>query len=80
MIKISQQMRRGMLLDLEEKGMSHKELKIKYGISDNRTLKKHLDLAEREREARQARIKILADNQIALNQVNTNHAIKLSAS
>jgi hypothetical protein len=63
MIKISQQMRRGMLLDLEEKGMSHKELKIKYGISDNRTLKKHLDLAEREREARQARIKILADNQ-----------------
>jgi hypothetical protein len=63
MIKISQQMRRGMLLDLEEKGMSYKELKTKYGISDNRTLKKHLNLAEREREVRQARIKILADNQ-----------------
>jgi hypothetical protein len=63
MKKISAVMRRRMLLDLEEKGLSDKDLKEKYGIVDNRTLRKHLGLAEREREAREARIKILADNQ-----------------
>jgi len=52
-----------MLLDLEEKGLSDKELKEKYNIADNRTLRKHLGLAEKEREAKEARIKILADNQ-----------------
>jgi len=52
-----------MLLDLEEKGLSDKELKEKYNIVDNRTLRKHLGLAEKEREAKEARIKILADNQ-----------------
>ena len=63
MKKISSLMRHRMLLDLEEKGMSAKELKEKHGIADNRTLRKHLGLAEREREAKEARIKILADNQ-----------------
>ena len=59
---ISAQMRRRMLLDVEEKGFSDKELKEKYSIADNRTLRKYLGLAEREREAREARIRILADN------------------
>ena len=63
MKKISSQMRHRMLIDLEERGFSDKELKEKYGIVDNRTLKKHLGLAEMEREAREARIKILAENQ-----------------
>ena len=63
MKKISIQTRRMMLLDVEEKGLSDKDLKEKYGIADNRTLRKHLGLAEREREAKEARIKILADNQ-----------------
>jgi len=63
MKKISSLIRRRMLLDLEEKGLSDKELKDKYHISDNRTLRKHLGLAEKEREAKEARIKILADNQ-----------------
>lgn len=60
---ISSLIRRRMLLDLEEKGLSDKELKEKYNIADNRTLRKHLGLAEKEREAKEARIKILADNQ-----------------
>jgi len=63
MKKISSLIRRRMLLDLEEKGLSDKELKEKYNIADNRTLRKHLGLAEKEREAKEARIKILADNQ-----------------
>jgi hypothetical protein len=63
MKKISSLMRRRMLLDMEEKGLSDKEIREKYGIADNRTLRKHLGLAEREREAREARIKILAENQ-----------------
>jgi len=63
MKKISIIMRRRMLLDMEEKGLSDKEIREKYGIADNRTLRKHLGLAEREREVREARIKILADNQ-----------------
>jgi len=52
-----------MLLDMEEKGLSDKEIREKYGIADNRTLRKHLGLAEKEREVREARIRILADNQ-----------------
>ena len=60
---ISSLIRRRMLLDLEEKGLSDKELKEKYNIADNRTLRKHLGLAEKEREAKEARIKILAENQ-----------------
>ncbi len=63
MKKISPIMRRRMLLDMEEKGLSDKEIREKYSIADNRTLRKHLGLAEREREAREARIKILAENQ-----------------
>jgi len=63
MKKISALMRRRMLLDLEEKGLSDKELKERYRIADNRTLRKHLGLAEKEREAREARVRILADNQ-----------------
>jgi hypothetical protein len=63
MKKISPQMRHRMLLDSEEKGLSDKELREKYGITDNRTLRKHLGLAEREREVKEARIRILADNQ-----------------
>ena len=55
--------RRRMLLDMEEKGLSDKEIREKYGIADNRTLRKHLGLAEKEREVREARIKILSDNQ-----------------
>jgi hypothetical protein len=52
-----------MLLDMEEKGLSDKEIREKYGIADNRTLRKHLGLAEKEREVREARIRILADSQ-----------------
>jgi len=63
MKKISSLIRRRMLLDMEEKGLSDKEIREKYGIADNRTLRKHLGLAEKERDVREARIKILADNQ-----------------
>lgn len=63
MKKISALMRRRMLLDMEEKGLSDKEIREKYGIADNRTLRKHLGLAEKEREVREARIRILSDNQ-----------------
>jgi hypothetical protein len=62
MKKISPQTRRSMLSDLEQ-GMTDKELKTKYGIADNRTLRKHLDLAEKDREEREVRIRILVDNQ-----------------
>lgn len=60
---ISLLVRRRMLLDMEEKGLSHKEIREKYGIADNRTLRKHLGLAEKEREIREARIRILSENQ-----------------
>ncbi len=60
---ISPVMRRRMLLDMEEKGLSDKEIREKYGIVDNRTLRKHLGLAEKEREIREARIRILSENQ-----------------
>ena len=60
---ISPVMRRRMLLDMEEKGLSDKEIREKYGIADNRTLRKHLGLAEKEREIREARIRILSENQ-----------------
>jgi hypothetical protein len=63
MKKISSLIRRRMLLDMEEKGLSDKEIREKYGIADNRTLRKHLGLAEKEREVRESRIKILSDNQ-----------------
>ncbi len=63
MKKISVVIRRRMLLDMEEKGLSDREIREKYGIADNRTLRKHLGLAEKEREVREARIRILADNQ-----------------
>jgi hypothetical protein len=57
---ISKLTRRKMLSDLED-GMTYTELKDKYGIGDDRTLKKHLALAEQEREAQTVKMEVLKD-------------------
>ncbi|MBA7503432.1 hypothetical protein ES706_02042 [subsurface metagenome] len=44
-----------------ERGLTDSEIKAQFGITDDRTLKRHLKLAEQEQEARYARMEILKD-------------------
>lgn len=59
--KVSPQTRRAMLA-YAEAGLSLAELKKKHGIRDTRTVKRHLGLAEREREEREARVQLLKES------------------
>jgi len=59
---ITKQMRRKMLT-AHEQGASYPELKQLFGITDSRTLQRHLIKAESEREAREVRIRIITDSQ-----------------
>lgn len=49
------------LLGAREQGLTDAELKSRFGIRDDRTLKRHLKLAEQEHEARLVKIEILKD-------------------
>jgi hypothetical protein len=69
---ISKLTRRRMLSDLED-GMTYTELKDKYGIGDDRTLKKHLALAEQEREAQTVKMEVLKD--ALKNHLNEVHSL-----
>ena len=49
------------LLALREEGLTYPQLKNRFNIKDDRTLLRHLKLAEQEHEARLLRIEILKD-------------------
>jgi len=49
------------LVEARERGLTDSEIKAQFGITDDRTLKRHLRLAEQEQEARLARTEILKD-------------------
>ena len=49
------------LLEAREQGLTDAELKSRFGIRDDRTLKRHLKLAEQEHEARLVKVEIMKD-------------------
>jgi len=49
------------LLEARDRGLSNSEMKRQFGITDDRTLRRHLELAEKEQEPRYARMEILKD-------------------
>lgn len=49
------------LLEARERGLSDSEMKRQFGITDDRTLRRHLKLAEQEQVPRYARMEILKD-------------------
>jgi len=49
------------LLEAQDKGLSNSEMKRRFGIKDDRTLRRHLELAEKEQEPRVARTEILKE-------------------
>ncbi len=49
------------LFEARERGLSDSEIKRQFGITDDRTLKRHLKLAEQEQEARIAKTEILKE-------------------
>lgn len=49
------------LLVARERGLTESDMKSKFGIKDDRTLKRHLNLAEQEQDARLARMEILKE-------------------
>ena len=49
------------LLEARDKGLSNSEMKRRFGITDDRTLRRHLELAEKEQDPRVARIEILKE-------------------
>lgn len=61
MSKIMDYYARKKLIADRDGGLTHSALKDKYGITDDRTLKKHLMLAEQEEEARAVKFSILKD-------------------
>lgn len=60
--KITKQIRRKLLAKHEE-GSTFPELKREFSITDTRTLMRNLQVAEREREEREVRIRICTDSQ-----------------
>lgn len=60
--KITKQIRRKMLAKHEE-GATFPELKVQFSIKDTRTLMRNLQVAERERDEREVRIRICTDSQ-----------------
>jgi hypothetical protein len=53
--------KRRKLLEARERGLSESEMKRQFGITDDRTLRRHLELAEREQEGRVAKTEILKE-------------------
>ena len=49
------------LLEARERGLTDSEIKAQFGITDDRTLRRHLKLAEQEQEARLVKTEILKD-------------------
>ena len=49
------------MIEARDKGLTDAEIKAHFGFTDDRTLKRHLRLAEQEQEARQVKIEILKD-------------------
>jgi len=49
------------LLEARDKGLSNSEMKRRFGITDDRTLRRHLELAEKEQDPRVARTEILKE-------------------
>lgn len=49
------------LLEARDRGLSNSEIKRQLGITDDRTLKRHLQLAEQEQEARAVKTEILKE-------------------
>jgi hypothetical protein len=49
------------LIEAREKGVTDAGIKAQFGFTDDRTLKRHLRLAEQEQEARSVKIEILKD-------------------
>jgi len=49
------------LLEARERGLTDSEIKAQFGITDDRTLRRHLKLAEQEQEARLVKIEMLKD-------------------
>ena len=49
------------LIEARDKGLTDAEIKAQFGFTDDRTLKRHLRLAEQEQEARSVKIEILKD-------------------
>ena len=49
------------LLEARDNGLSNSEMKRRFGITDDRTLRRHLELAEKEQEPRVARTEILKE-------------------
>jgi len=49
------------LLKARERGLTDSEIKAQFGITDDRTLRRHLKLAKQEQEARLARAEILKE-------------------
>jgi len=49
------------LIEARDKGLTDAEIKAQFGFIDDRTLKRHLRLAEHEQEARSVKIEILKD-------------------
>ncbi len=52
---------RGKLLKARERGLTDSEIKAQFGITDDRTLRRHLKLAEQEQEARGVKTEILKE-------------------
>jgi len=49
------------LLEARGRGLSNSEIKVQFGITDDRTLRRHLQLAEQEQEARAVKTEILKE-------------------
>lgn len=49
------------LLEARDKGLSNSEMKRRFSITDDRTLRRHLELAEKEQDPRVARTEILKE-------------------
>ncbi len=49
------------LLEARGRGLSNSEIKAQFGITDDRTIRRHLKLAEQEQEARAAKAEIVKD-------------------
>ena len=58
------------LFEARQSGLSDTELKRRFGITDNRTLRRHLKLAEQEEQARFVNLEILKD-------AKTNHLAEI---
>ena len=72
--KTTKQSRRKMLAKHEE-GFTFPELKKEFGIKDNRTLLRNLEMAEREREQREVRVRmfLVSEKKHTFGSPNRDH-------